>query len=37
MYREKECRKSGLLHLVSEHGCDSVDFISMKSIMNHVS
>ena len=37
MYREKECRKSGLLQLVSERGCDSVDFISIESIMNHVS
>jgi hypothetical protein len=34
---KKNVEKSGLFQLVSERGCDSVDFVSMKSIMNHVS
>ena len=34
---KKKVEKSGLLQLVSERGCDSIDFISMESIMNHVS
>jgi hypothetical protein len=37
MYCEKGCWKSGQLYLVSERGCDSVDFISMGSLMNRVS
>ena len=37
MYREIGCGKSGLLQLVSERGCDSVDLLSMESIMNRVS
>ena len=36
MYREIGCGKSGLLQLVSERGCDSVDLLSMESIMNRV-
>ena len=27
---------AGPLQLVSERGCDSVDFVSMKSTLNHV-
>jgi hypothetical protein len=37
MYRGKGCRKPELLQLVSERGCDSVDFINIESMTNHVS
>ena len=33
---KKDVGKSRLLQLVSERGCDSVDFVSMKSTLNHV-
>ena len=34
---KKNVEKSWSLQLVSERGCDSVDFISIESIMNYVS